>query len=152
MHEWKMVNGVMLCFSSTKAVQSKQIVAVIQISKCMNSNPFLKLFFSYFDIRSFSKWALDMFALESKCRSLNVLLLFHCSDVYHTNKQLRNFQEMLENIFRPLFEVTVDPSSHPELHLFLQHVRKHTLVHVQALKALTQQPHHLARPDAGRGF
>lgn len=44
------------------------------------------------------------------------------SDVYHTKKQLANFQEMLENIFMPLFEVTVDPSSHPELHLFLQHV------------------------------
>lgn len=29
---------------------------------------------------------------------------------------------MLENIFSPLFEVTVDPGSHPELHLFLQHV------------------------------
>ena len=30
---------------------------------------------------------------------------------------------MLANVFMPLFEVTVDPSSHPELHLFLQHVR-----------------------------
>ncbi|KAA8591152.1 hypothetical protein FQN60_002095 [Etheostoma spectabile] len=43
-------------------------------------------------------------------------------DVYHTKKQLCNFQEMLENIFMPLFEVTVNPGSHPELHLFLQHV------------------------------
>lgn len=55
---------------------------------------------------------------------LNVPPTFPCSDVYHTNKQLCNFQAMLENIFMPLFEVTVDPSSHPELHLFLQHVRK----------------------------
>lgn len=45
------------------------------------------------------------------------------SDVYHTKKHLCNFQEMLENIFMPLFEVTVNPGSHPELHLFLQHVR-----------------------------
>lgn len=44
------------------------------------------------------------------------------SDVYRTKKQLANFQEMLENIFMPLFEVTIDPRSHPELHLFLQHV------------------------------
>ncbi|KAM9474916.1 AMP deaminase 2 isoform 1-T1 [Clarias gariepinus] len=43
-------------------------------------------------------------------------------DVYHTKKQLSNFQEMLENIFMPLFEVTIQPSSHPELHVFLQHV------------------------------
>lgn len=48
---------------------------------------------------------------------------FPLSDVYHTKKQLCNFEEMLANIFMPLFEVTVDPSSHPELHLFLQHVR-----------------------------
>lgn len=57
-------------------------------------------------------------------------LLFLSSDVYHTKKQLANFQEMLENIFLPLFEVTVDPGSHPELHLFLEHVsRTFTLTH-----------------------
>ncbi|KTF83002.1 hypothetical protein cypCar_00048835 [Cyprinus carpio] len=36
-------------------------------------------------------------------------------------QQLSNFQQMLENIFLPLFEVTINPSSHPQLHLFLQH-------------------------------
>lgn len=29
-------------------------------------------------------------------------------------------QDMLDNVFLPLFEVTVDPSSHPQLHAFLQ--------------------------------
>lgn len=29
---------------------------------------------------------------------------------------------MIENIFQPLFEVTLDPTSHPELHAFLEHV------------------------------
>uniref|UniRef100_A0A4W5KZ60 AMP deaminase n=1 Tax=Hucho hucho TaxID=62062 RepID=A0A4W5KZ60_9TELE len=43
-------------------------------------------------------------------------------DVYHTKKQLCNFQELLDNIFMPLFEVTIDPARHCELHLFLQHV------------------------------
>jgi len=33
---------------------------------------------------------------------------------------INSFQEMIENIFRPLFEVTIDPSTHPELHLFLK--------------------------------
>lgn len=52
-----------------------------------------------------------------------MLFNYHLSsDVYHTKKQLANFQEMLENIFMPLFEVTINPSSHPELHLFLDHV------------------------------
>uniref|UniRef100_A0A8C1TGF8 AMP deaminase n=1 Tax=Cyprinus carpio TaxID=7962 RepID=A0A8C1TGF8_CYPCA len=48
--------------------------------------------------------------------------VFVCSDVYRTKQQLSNFQQMLENIFLPLFEVTINPSSHPQLHLFLQHV------------------------------
>jgi len=33
-----------------------------------------------------------------------------------------NFQELLSNIFLPLFEVTNNPKSHPELHMFLQYV------------------------------
>ena len=33
-----------------------------------------------------------------------------------------NFEELLRNIFQPLFEVTQDPSSHPKLHIFLQRV------------------------------
>ncbi len=49
-------------------------------------------------------------------------VMFVRSDVYRTKKQLSNFQQMLENIFLPLFEVTINPSSHPQLHLFLEHV------------------------------
>lgn len=45
-----------------------------------------------------------------------------CSDIYRTKKQLANFQEMLENIFLPLYEATIHPAQHPELHLFLEHV------------------------------
>jgi AMP deaminase len=38
------------------------------------------------------------------------------------NKMVESFQQFLDNLFVPLFEVSVDPSSHPELHAFLQHV------------------------------
>ena len=44
------------------------------------------------------------------------------SDVYKSNKLVNSFQDILENIFLPLFEVTNDPSSHPDLHAFLQYV------------------------------
>ena len=44
------------------------------------------------------------------------------SDIYRTKNIVKNFQEMLENIFLPLFEVTVNPQSHPELHKFLTQV------------------------------
>jgi len=30
--------------------------------------------------------------------------------------------ELCSDVFRPLFEVTKDPTSHPELHVFLQRV------------------------------
>lgn len=33
-----------------------------------------------------------------------------------------SFQNILDNIFLPLFEVTVDPDSHPQLHVFLKKV------------------------------
>lgn len=37
-------------------------------------------------------------------------------------KTMENFEQLLRNIFQPLFEVTQDPSSHPKLHVFLQRV------------------------------
>jgi AMP deaminase len=39
--------------------------------------------------------------------------------IYRRAGLLANFEQMLDNIFRPLFQVTVDPASHPKLHLFL---------------------------------
>lgn len=35
---------------------------------------------------------------------------------------VKNFDEMLDNIFTPLFEVSNDPESHPHLHHFLKQV------------------------------
>ena len=46
------------------------------------------------------------------------------SDVYRMTGSCSNFQEILDNIFLPLFEATNNPKSHPELHMFLQHVSK----------------------------
>lgn len=43
-------------------------------------------------------------------------------DVYKSNNIMDNFCVLIDNLFRPLFEVTIDPSSHPELHAFLQYV------------------------------
>lgn len=35
---------------------------------------------------------------------------------------IANFDEFLDNLFTPLFEVTNDPNVDPELHCFLQYV------------------------------
>jgi len=49
-----------------------------------------------------------------------VMLL--CSDVYKLNNIISSFQEFLDNLYKPLFEVTIDPRLHPQLHMFLQYV------------------------------
>ena len=43
-------------------------------------------------------------------------------NVYKEQGLIETFSQMLENIFLPLFEVTADPESHPQLHIFLQQV------------------------------
>ena len=41
-------------------------------------------------------------------------------DIYKAQGLIDNFEQLLDNIFTPLFEVTVDPNSPPQLHLFLK--------------------------------
>ena len=47
------------------------------------------------------------------------------SDIYRSKNLVMNFQEILENIFLPIMEVSVNPASHPELHKFLSQVNFH---------------------------
>ena len=42
--------------------------------------------------------------------------------MYKERGLLNSFQELLDNLFAPLFEVSIDPNSHPKLHLMLQQV------------------------------
>ncbi|XP_053108282.1 AMP deaminase 3 isoform X3 [Hemicordylus capensis] len=43
-------------------------------------------------------------------------------DIFRAKNILPNFGRMLENIFLPLFEATINPLNHKELHLFLKYV------------------------------
>ncbi|KAM3853421.1 AMP deaminase 3 isoform 1-T1 [Vipera latastei] len=43
-------------------------------------------------------------------------------DIFRAKNILPNFGKMLENIFLPLFEATINPLDHKELHLFLKFV------------------------------
>ena len=42
--------------------------------------------------------------------------------MYKEQGIIETFEQMLDNIFTPLFEVTKDPTTHPQLHLFLKQV------------------------------
>lgn len=63
--------------------------------------------------------------VDNKLFSHNVRWLIQIPRLYALYKSIKtmeNFEELLRNVFQPLFEVTQDPSSHPKLHVFLQRV------------------------------
>ncbi|KAG8691951.1 AMP deaminase [Ceratobasidium sp. 423] len=76
--------------------------------------------------RSPAEWdKLAKWIVHNKLYSHNVRWLVQIPrlyDVYKANGTINNFSDLLHNIFVPLFEVTKDPSTHPELHVFLQRV------------------------------
>ncbi|KAF5317567.1 hypothetical protein D9619_013212 [Psilocybe cf. subviscida] len=76
--------------------------------------------------RSANEWdKLAKWIVNSKLYSHNVRWLIQVPriyEVYKANGSINTFEDLLRNVFQPLFEVTQDPSSHPELHIFLQRV------------------------------
>ncbi|KAF9921606.1 AMP deaminase [Linnemannia zychae] len=63
--------------------------------------------------------------IENKLFSPNVRWLIQVPRLYNIYKAantVENFEKVILNIFKPLFEVTKDPTSHPNLHIFLQRV------------------------------
>ena len=57
-----------------------------------------------------NRWMIQMPRLYDVFRSKSGTSGIHC------------FADVLHNFFWPLFEVTLDPASHPELHVFLLHI------------------------------
>ncbi|KAL7269463.1 AMP deaminase [Rhizina undulata] len=76
--------------------------------------------------RSEDEWdKLAEWVVDNKLFSHNVRWLIQIPrlyDVYKSTGLIESFEAVIRNIFKPLFEVTKDPSSHPKLHIFLQRV------------------------------
>ncbi|GJE88462.1 AMP deaminase [Phanerochaete sordida] len=76
--------------------------------------------------RSPDEWdKLARWVVNNKLFSHNVRWLVQVPrlyDVYKQSGSIKTFEDIISNVFRPLFEVTKDPKSHPELHVFLQRV------------------------------
>lgn len=76
--------------------------------------------------RSPDEWdKLAAWVVDNKLFSPNVRWLIQVPrlyDVYKSSGMMENFEQVITNVFQPLFEVTKDPSSHPKLHIFLQRV------------------------------
>uniref|UniRef100_A0A0N5AM92 AMP deaminase n=1 Tax=Syphacia muris TaxID=451379 RepID=A0A0N5AM92_9BILA len=67
-----------------------------------------------------AKWAIGHDVYSTNVRW--IIQFPRLYDIYYARNMLKNFDEMLDNFFTPLFEVTNDPSSHPELFRFLAFV------------------------------
>eukprot|EP01135_Chromosphaera_perkinsii_P004418 Nk52_evm21s280 gene=Nk52_evmTU21s280 len=74
--------------------------------------------------RSPDEWTkLADWAVENDLYSDNVRWLIQVPRLYNLwQKSVKNFAGYLDNIFKPLFEVSIDPSSNPNLHKFLKTV------------------------------
>ncbi|XP_042411699.1 probable AMP deaminase [Zingiber officinale] len=76
--------------------------------------------------RKQSEWdQLASWIVNNELYSENVVWLIQIPRLYNIYKEMgivNSFQNLLDNIFLPLFEVTVDPDSHPQLHVFLKQV------------------------------
>lgn len=76
--------------------------------------------------RKQSEWdQLASWFVNNELYSENVVWLIQLPRLYNIYKEMgiaHSFQNMLDNIFIPLFEVTIDPGSHPQLHVFLKQV------------------------------
>ncbi|GAB4817976.1 hypothetical protein N2152v2_005022 [Parachlorella kessleri] len=68
---------------------------------------------------------LAAWVVQNRLYSDNNAWLIQIPRLYNVYKEqgiIDNFEQLLANIFQPLFEVTADPASHPQLHIFLQMV------------------------------
>ncbi|XP_011708010.1 PREDICTED: AMP deaminase 2 isoform X1 [Wasmannia auropunctata] len=99
----------------------KEVASDLEESKYQNAELRLSIYG-----KSPEEWdKLAKWAIQSDVYSDNVRWLIQIPrlyDIFKLNKLMTNFQEIINNIFLPLFEVTNDPNSHPELHKFLQYV------------------------------
>ncbi len=74
---------------------------------------------------------LAAWVVQNRLYSDNNMWMIQIPRLYNVYKEqgiIESFQQLLDNLFDPLFEVTLDPNSHPMLHVFLRHVSGFDLV------------------------
>ncbi|XP_029702115.1 AMP deaminase 3 isoform X2 [Takifugu rubripes] len=99
----------------------KEVAHDLEESKYQHAEPRLSIYGSCpEEWDSLSKWF-----IHHKMQSPNMSWMIQVPriyDIFKSKKLVTNFAKMLENIFLPLFEATVDPQNHKELHVFLKYV------------------------------
>uniref|UniRef100_A0A0R3RR21 AMP deaminase n=1 Tax=Elaeophora elaphi TaxID=1147741 RepID=A0A0R3RR21_9BILA len=99
----------------------KEVLSDLEDSKYQHAEPRLSIYgHNKEEWDKLAKWA-----IENDVYSVNARWLIQIPrlyDVYRLKKMVKNFDEILDNVFTPLFEVTNNPKSHPHLFRFLQQV------------------------------
>ncbi|XP_041131806.1 AMP deaminase 3-like isoform X4 [Polyodon spathula] len=99
----------------------KEVSKGLEESKYQHAEPRLSIYG-----RSPSEWNnLAKWFIKHKVYSPNVRWIIQVPriyDIFKSKKIVPSFAKMLENIFLPLFEVTVNPQKNKELHLFMKYV------------------------------
>ncbi|KAK6472609.1 AMP deaminase 3-like isoform X1 [Huso huso] len=99
----------------------KEVSKGLEESKYQHAEPRLSIYG-----RSPSEWNnLAKWFNKHKVYSPNVRWIIQVPriyDIFKSKKMVPSFAKILENVFLPLFEVTVNPQKNKELHLFLKYV------------------------------
>ncbi|MCI4379152.1 hypothetical protein PGIGA_G00224620 [Pangasianodon gigas] len=99
----------------------KEVAHGLEESKYQYAEPRLSIYG-----RSANEWEnLAKWFIQHKLYSPNLRWMIQVPriyDIFRSKKIVPNFAKMLENIFLPLFEATVNPQKHKEIHVFLKYV------------------------------
>ncbi|XP_027017323.2 AMP deaminase 3b isoform X1 [Tachysurus fulvidraco] len=99
----------------------KEVAHDLEESKYQYAEPRLSIYG-----RSANEWeSLAKWFIQQKMYSPNLRYMIQVPriyDIFRSKKIIPNFAKMLENIFLPLFEATVNPQKHKEIHVLLKYV------------------------------
>ncbi|CAF0907859.1 unnamed protein product [Adineta ricciae] len=99
----------------------KEVICDLEDSKYQHAEPRLSIYG-----KSMDEWdKLAKWAIVNTMYSANVNWMVQIPrlyNVYRSNGIIKNFQEFLTNLFKPLFDATINPQSHPELFRFMHHL------------------------------
>ena len=94
---------------------------------------------------SASEWnTLAEWIIDNKLWHYNVRWMIQVPrlySVYKSQSKIHNFNEMLTNIFQPLFAATTKPNEHPKLHQFLQLVIGFDIVDDESVREKSYNDH-----------
>uniref|UniRef100_A0A4W3KH46 AMP deaminase n=1 Tax=Callorhinchus milii TaxID=7868 RepID=A0A4W3KH46_CALMI len=99
----------------------KEVAHELEESKYQHAEPRLSIYGrSPNEWTNLAKWFIDQKVYSPNLRW--IIQVPRIYDIFRSKNILPNFGKMLENIFMPLFEATINPKKNKELHLFLKYV------------------------------